>query len=450
MVLLRQLTGPGIAPAARNPGPHRPAWKDSLTVEAAPEKPMSTDANQPRPRIDPDIEPLALVCLGWVPWGQSWKRNQSMVYQLSRRPLFDRTVFINPKALWIGDQFRAGEGSLGVRFHRVMDSLPRNYGGTIKICSQWHFVPFKGRFDAGQKFEDWVFRRMLRSFTGNRRFVLLINHPNFSSPDVLGELMGEAALNIFDMSDDFVEFFTEESHREHFRRNIEYCCTNSDLVFTVNEHVAEKYGPHNPNTIVVPNSTNFSNFHRRVFRPIPWLEKIRRSGNPVLGCTGIINRVRIDYELLEDMVTRRPQWQFVFIGNADPSFLDIVLRHDNVHRHTQVPYDELPDWINYFDAAIIPFRINEHTRGNDLLKFHDYLAMGKSIVTTRTAGAWRFEGLIHVADETRGFLECTEDALGPVSEELRQKRVDMARRNSWNSRAGEIESILRDHLEGRA
>ncbi|RKZ14823.1 hypothetical protein DRQ53_10565, partial [bacterium] len=224
---------------------------------------------------------------------------------------------------------------------------------------------------------------------------------------------------------------------------------NSDLVFSINQHVAEKYGEFNPNTMVVQNSTNFPNFHREHYAKIPWLEQIQSRGGPILGCTGIINRVRIDYDLLERTVTSRPKWQFVFVGSADRSFLDIVARHTNLHHHRQVPYEELPDWIQYFNAAIIPFRLNEHTRGNDLLKFHDYLAMGKSIVTTNTGGAWKFGDLIHVAEDGPGFVEAIERAIQPVDEELRQQRIEMARSNSWDQRAAEIWQVLEEHLQHR-
>lgn len=353
----------------------------ATTVESAQDKVVESG-----PGMRPALEPHALICLGWVPWGRSWKRNQSMVYQLSRLPLFERTVFVNPRAMWVSSQFRSEEGSFGQRLGRMRDSLPHRHDEKIHVCSQWHVIPFKGLFPAAVRFEEWMFRSVLRRYLGNRPFVLLNNHPNFYSPAILDELMAGARLSVFDLSDDFVEFFTDQDHRALFRRNIEHCCTHSDLVFTVNQHVADKYGPHNPNTFVVQNSTNFDNFSRPAYRPVRWLEKIRKRGGAVLGCTGIINRIRIDYELLEELVTLRATDQFVFVGNCDPSFLELAARHDNVHHHGQVPYQELPNWIHAFDAALIPFRLNEHTRGNDLLKFHDYLAMGKSIVCSDTGG----------------------------------------------------------------
>lgn len=412
--------------------------------------PVGIDAGIDACPADSRPESLGLVNLGWVPWGRSWKRNQSMVYQLSQLPLFERTIFVNPRGVWIAKQFNRDEGPVRDRVRFVLDSLPRRHGPRIRVCSQWHLVPFKRVSDRARRLDDWIFLRMLRRYLGGRRFVLLNNHPNFDSPAILHRLMTEADLRIFDLSDDFVEYFTDESSRDLFRRNIEFCCANSDIVFAINDHVADKYRLYNPNTIVVPNSTNFANFHRDQYEPVPWLERIRARGGPVLGCTGIINRIRIDYELLEFLAARRPSWQFVFVGNADPSFLEIADRYENVHHHAQVPYDELPDWIHAFDAAIIPFRVNAHTAGNDLLKFHDYLAMGKSVVTTNTGGAWKFEGLVHIAHDPEGFLGSIESGLEPAPEDLVARRIDTARRNSWNFRARQIEAVLREHLPGVA
>ena len=76
-----------------------------------------------------------------------------------------------------------------------------------------------------------------------------------------------------------------------------------------------------------------------------------------------------------------------------------------------VDYQALPDYLNYFDVAIVTFVINEHTKGNDLLKFHDYLAMGKPIVSTNIGGAKDLNGLVKIADNPRQFLQQIEKAL---------------------------------------
>ena len=76
-----------------------------------------------------------------------------------------------------------------------------------------------------------------------------------------------------------------------------------------------------------------------------------------------------------------------------------------------VDYISLPNYLQYFDVAIVPFKINAHTKGNDLLKLHDFLAMGKPVVSTEIGGAKDLKDVIRIANSPSNFLEEIEKAL---------------------------------------
>ena len=78
--------------------------------------------------------------------------------------------------------------------------------------------------------------------------------------------------------------------------------------------------------------------------------------------------------------------------------------------------------MRYFDVAIVPFLTNAHTRGNDLLKFHDFLAMGKPLVSTDIGGARDLQELISIGKSSSAFLEKVENALCHQKEEEILKR----------------------------
>ena len=77
-----------------------------------------------------------------------------------------------------------------------------------------------------------------------------------------------------------------------------------------------------------------------------------------------------------------------------------------------VNYQQLPDYLNYFQVTIVPFQINDHTKGNNLLKFHDYLAMGKPVVTTNIGGAEDLKDVVRIADTPAAFLSQIETCIG--------------------------------------
>jgi glycosyltransferase involved in cell wall biosynthesis len=394
--------------------------------------------------------PLALLCLGEVPWDQSWKRNQSMVYHLGQLELIDRIIFVNLRDIWVRVEITSGSGSFWTRCAKLWASRAHAFDSQTHICNMFRFMPGKQLFPIGEQIEDSVMASRVNSLLGGREFILLNNHPFFFSDALLDQWMYEAALTVFDLSDDFVEFHEDEETRLDHEEYLRACCDASDVIFAVNEHVKGKYAAENPNAHVVLNSTNFQNFHRPKYEPIAYLEELKQSGRRMLGHTGVINRLRVDYSLLAELAEGRRDWDFVFVGSADASFHALVAAHPNVYLFDPVPYGALPDHIAYFDVTFIPFLVNEHTRGNDLLKFQDYMAMGKPIVTTDTGGARRHGDLLRIATGAEAFSAAVDAALDEDSEELMERRRESARSNSWERRAVDIEAILRQNLEAQA
>jgi hypothetical protein len=156
---------------------------------------------------------------------------------------------------------------------------------------------------------------------------------------------------------------------------------------------------------------------------------------------------RLDASILDFVIKQRPDWKFVFIGYAKKQFLLKYSQNKNVYHISSVNYISLPDYLQYFDVAIVPFKKNDHTKGNDLLKFHDFLAMGKTVVSTETGGAKDLKNVIRIAREPSEFLEEIEKALCNETPEDVLRRKKTAFKNSWYNRISEFEHLLKDHLE---
>lgn len=181
--------------------------------------------------------------------------------------------------------------------------------------------------------------------------------------------------------------------------------------------------------------------------PIDFLEKMKNNKKSIIGYIGIANMGRIDSDLLDFLLEKRPDWQFVFIGPADSDLAERYLKYKNVHYILPVDYQSLPDYISYFDVAIVPFKINEHTKGNDLLKFHDFLAMGKPIVSTEIGGANDIRDVIRIAQGPSDFLEKIEKSLFDDSHDDVLKRKNVALKNSWHNRIKELEQLIKNRVE---
>ena len=381
-----------------------------------------------------------LLCFGFIPWGTMWKRNQSMVWEMAKLNFIGDVVFINPDvSLW-----------QSIR-HNILYKQLKTPKTTQTICSNIrkytpiYLLPERIQVKTIQKYESRKHAQKIIRLNRNNPYILIMNCPNLQYTDVLDVLLENADLSIFDLSDDFVELVTKNKVRKRYQHNISKYVSSADLVFIINNHLKYKYGHLNKNCHIVRNGTNYLNFQRDNYRSIPLLDSLKSTKKPIIGYSGISNLGRIDTELLFYLLKEKPEWNFVFVGSQGEKLLAKFPGQHNLYHIPAVPYDELPDHIYYFDVAIVPFKINEHTRGNNLLKFHDYLAMGKPVVSTNIGGAKHLEKVIRIADSYASFLHDIEASLNDMDSTVIQKRKSVAIDNSWPNRIIEVAKIIQNH-----
>ncbi|OQX56295.1 MAG: hypothetical protein B5M53_02250 [Candidatus Cloacimonas sp. 4484_209] len=386
-----------------------------------------------------------VICFSFMPWSNMWKRNQSMMAEIAKFDFIDKVIFVNPD-ISIRRIFTRKSKNSNISLGISSKLLPFKRTSKIWEYTPVCFVPFRKYFTKLEKIETQIMLKIIRRLNSNMPYILFMNCPNIFLHYLLDELLENAELSIFDFSDDFVELVHSKKSKDFFLCNIMKYAKAADIVLTVNNHLKTKYAFLNKNIYVIRNATNYYNFNRVSYKSIDFLEKIKSKKMPILGYSGVINMSRIDFDLLDFLLKKRPNWQYVFIGLADSHFTRRYLQHKNVHHLPPVDYQSLPDYIHYFDVAIVPFKINEHTKGNDLLKFYDYLAMGKPIVSTEIGGAEDLRDVISIAQGPSDFLEKIEKALINNASEDILKRKNVALENSWHKRVKELEELIKKSL----
>ncbi len=164
---------------------------------------------------------------------------------------------------------------------------------------------------------------------------------------------------------------------------------------------------------------------------------------PVIGYIGWLNSLRLDDDLICYIAKSKPSWNFVFVGpKSDRYPLGKAEGLDNVIVLDPVEYRRLYGIYDVFDVCILPNRINEHTSGNDPIKIYDYLASGKPVVSTRTAGVERVEDSICIADDNDEFVCLLEKALNEKMQFCDARRT-VAYHNSWQKRADDLFLLLK-------
>lgn len=223
-----------------------------------------------------------------------------------------------------------------------------------------------------------------------------------------------------------------------------------DVVFTTSRPLYERHRRHNPNTYLLPNVADVSAFlpvAAGQVTPAAELSSLRR---PIAGFVGAVDAYKINLQLIEAIARLLPHWTFVLVGpvgSGDGTRLADLPHLPNVVYLGARPYAQLPHYLAGFDVCIIPYVLNAYTAGVFPLKFWEYMAAGKPVVTTPLPGISDYFNEVEVANTPAEFAAALERALPTAGDVTAvEHRIALASGQSWEARAAEIVQILSSHL----
>lgn len=223
----------------------------------------------------------------------------------------------------------------------------------------------------------------------------------------------------------------------------------ADLVIAASGPVYESRRALNANTMLVPHGVDFDHFAkaRRDLMPVP--AELGDLSGPVVGFTGLIERW-IDVELIGWLAQQVPQATFVMIGRvAIPA--ERLPSAPNLRWLGPRPYERLPDYGAYFDAAIIPYRLNAQVHAANPLKLREYLSMGLPIISVSTPEIDKFAQVVTITHSREAFRDALVNALAqPPDAAAIDRRQAVAREGTWTARVDEILARLQVVLDAKA
>lgn len=183
----------------------------------------------------------------------------------------------------------------------------------------------------------------------------------------------------------------------------------ADLVFTGGHSLYESKKQQHSNIHPFPSSIDKQHFalSRNVKAQPADQQNI---AGPKLGFYGVIDE-RFDIELIGNMASLRPDWQFVLIGPVVKIDEATLPRNKNIHYLGQKSYQELPAYLSGWDIALIPFQLNESTRFISPTKTPEYLAAGIPVISAPIRDVVKPYGikkLVHIASSCDEFIEAIE------------------------------------------
>ena len=223
----------------------------------------------------------------------------------------------------------------------------------------------------------------------------------------------------------------------------------SDLVFTGGRSLYEAKKGRHPAVYAFPSSVDVSHFSKaREFTGET--DEQRDIPHPRIGFAGVIDE-RMDIELLSDIAGLRPDWHFVMIGPVVKISENDLPRKYNIHYLGMQPYEKLPAFLAGWDAAMMPFALNESTKFISPTKTPEYLSAGHKSVSTAITDVvtpYANMGLVHIAHTAREFIAALEAAMKEDAE-TRNKRVEeFLKQISWDKTFAAMSELIDGVIAG--
>ncbi len=216
----------------------------------------------------------------------------------------------------------------------------------------------------------------------------------------------------------------------------------ADQVFATATRLAARLKAVNDSAVMIPNGANYERFATAA-DDLPCPDDLKDIPQPVFGFVGALQSC-IEYDWVVHAAAQRPDWSFVFIGGEKPGVdLSALKALPNVHFLGLKPNEQLPAYLKHCAACLNLFADNELSADVSPLKFYEYLATGRPVVSTpQPEQVLQYEGLIRVARSPEAFVAALEAAI--EDDGLSAARMEEGRRCSWLSRVSQICEILKE------
>jgi UDP-galactopyranose mutase len=347
-----------------------------------------------------------LICYSHLRWGFVYQRPQHLMSRFAA----DRRVFFIEEPEYVEAE------KPGIR--RVSDRSGVNV-----------VTPLLPRQTAPEKSSRMILR-LLEDFFADER---IRNHVAwFYTPMALDSCPGTpASTTVYDCMDELSLFRGAPQQLLDREQQLLHLC---DLVFTGGVSLYEAKRRRHPHVYAFPSSVDYAHFAQaRLLDDTQ--EDQRHLSRPRIGYAGVIDE-RIDLDLVDAIAAARPGWQVIMIGPTAKIEDSSLPQRPNIHWLGMKPYTDLPHYFAGWDAAMMPFAINDATKFISPTKTPEYLSAGLPVVSTPVRDVVRGygeSGLARIAPAAPEFIGALDEALAAGRDPAWLNTADLfLRQQSWD------------------
>jgi len=371
------------------------------------------------------LEREDIICISSVDWDPIWTRKQQV---MSRLPRSNRILYVEPPITLLSpfkdpDMWKKwGMWILGLRILRE----------NFYLYSPPVILPFGNKYRIINRINQWWINLFLKRAVkklGFQKPVLWTYMPN--TADQLDGI--DYKLLVYDCVDEHSEY-TGLINKRTMVEMEHKLLAESDVVFVTAPGLYESKKDYARRIYYLPNAANVKHFMKAQWEETEVPAEIAGLPKPVIGFVGVIQDW-IDLDLIGQTARKHPEWSVVLIGPVGAG-IDVseLAGLANVHLLGRREVQVLPNYLKGFDVCLNPFKLNNLTDKVSPLKFYEYLASGKPVVTVDMPGIRDFADVVEVAAGRADFVDCIERALATENEAKKLRRLERAQEHSWESR----------------
>ncbi|MDQ0202597.1 glycosyltransferase [Pectinatus haikarae] len=210
-----------------------------------------------------------------------------------------------------------------------------------------------------------------------------------------------------------------------------------DITFVTTLSLLKEKQQYSKNCFYYPNVADFNHFNTAYtskFEIPPDLPTDKKN----IGFIGAISGYKQNFVLIASLAEQRPQYNIILIGKigeGDPhTNASILEQYPNIFLLGAKNYLELPQYLSFFDVCMLPCCINTYTKYMFPMKFFEYLAAAKPVVSTAIPAINDFKDYCYIAKTNAQFISFVDKAIGEDSILLQKKRLLLAKQYTYSIR----------------
>ena len=391
-----------------------------------------------------------ILCLSNRAWHSLWGESQKLMSRIARQ---NRVLFFEPG--------RSVNRSLMAEVRR---NLPFFFKLSLqKLHENLIVIPTPATLPVGRRHLPRSVLQLTTPLGAKVNSKIMIRHVKWAmkalavkdpilwlySPyqaDLVGQF--NEKLSCYHNYDEFYHFVHNKPIKELIHQFDNRLSRQVDLVFTTSRAQWQRRKAVNNKTFFVPNGVDFDLFNRALDPTLPLPADISNVPSPIIGFAGVLGH-HIDVELLVRVAEAYPHCSIVLVG---PDQLTDTMNRQKLKSLANVYFlglkklDELPNYVQAFDAALIPYLLTGHVLSGYPQKLHEYLSAGRAIVAVAMPELRPYCQVVRIAETQQMFVNLIREALDDNAPQVIQARVAVAQENTWDHRVEEIYRHMQPYL----